>query len=226
MRELLSLAIFDVDGTLIDSQKHIHSAMGAAFRQLNLEAPDIGSVRNIVGLSLPVAIAKLAPMGAPVELLVEAYKGAYIGNPSLDLAPLYDGALDCLDCLSEERAMVLGIATGKGRRGLEMMLEMHALQGRFATVQHADANPSKPSPEMLYKALSETGIKAGHSVMIGDTSYDMQMARNAGLQAWGVAWGYHSVATLRDAGAHRIFESFAELQEGLLDWHVSKGDRV
>lgn len=223
MNELLSLIVFDVDGTLIDSQKHIHSAMGSAFRQLDLDAPDIGRVRDIVGLSLPVAIAKLAPSGAPVDLLVEAYKGAYIGNPSLDLAPLYHGAMDCLDCLSAADGVVLGIATGKGRRGLDLMLDLHGLQGRFATVQHADANPSKPSPEMLYKALSETDMRAEQSVMIGDTSYDIEMARNAGLQAWGVAWGYHSTATLQEAGADRIFESFPELQESLLDWHKSKG---
>lgn len=223
MSDMLSLVVFDVDGTLIDSQKHIHASMGAAFAALRLDAPDIASVRNIVGLSLPVAIARLAPDGAPVDELVEAYKNAYTGNPSPDLSPLYEGAMGCLDRLSSTEGVLLGIATGKGRRGLDLMMELHGLQGRFQTVQHADANPSKPSPEMLFKALSETGMGADRSVMIGDTSYDMEMGRHAGMQAWGVAWGYHDVDTLHKAGAHRIFDSFAELEAQLLEWHGLTG---
>lgn len=215
----LSIAIFDVDGTLIDSQHHIHGAMSGAFEALGLAAPTLAETRRIVGLSLPVAVAELAPEGAPVAELVEAYKGFFQASRSLSAAPLYAGALDCLDSLAGHPALLLGVATGKSRRGLDLMIDMHGLHGRFQTLQTADGNPSKPHPEMLHKALAETGTAAGQAVMIGDTSFDMAMGRAAGMQAWGVAWGYHEVAALHDAGANRVFEDFASLAAALADWH-------
>lgn len=215
----LSIAIFDVDGTLIDSQHHIHSAMTNAFEALDMQPPDLAAVRGIVGLSLPIAIAALAPEGAPVPALVEAYKDAFSIRRSRDAAPMFAGALECLDQLGAEAELLLGVATGKSRRGLDIMVEMHALHGRFVTMQTADGNPSKPHPGMLMRALEETGMPANQAVMIGDTSFDMEMGRAAGMQAWGVAWGYHEVATLQEAGATRIFTDFTALTGALLDWH-------
>lgn len=215
----LSIAIFDVDGTLIDSQHHIHGAMSGAFEALGMTAPTLAQTRRIVGLSLPVAVAELAPEGAPVAELVEAYKGFFQASRSEAAAPLYAGAMDCLDGLARHQQLLLGVATGKSRRGLDMMIDLHGLHGRFQTLQTADGNPSKPHPEMLLKAMAETGTLAGQAVMIGDTSFDMAMGRAAGMQAWGVAWGYHAVAALREAGANRIFQDFAELGAALAEWH-------
>ncbi|MDO5603724.1 MAG: HAD-IA family hydrolase [Paracoccus sp. (in: a-proteobacteria)] len=214
----LSLAIFDVDGTLIDSQHHIHGAMRAAFAAEGLTAPDLAAVRRIVGLSLPVAMAELAP-GHDPEPLVAAYKDAFITRRMREDAPLFTGALDCLDALAGHDALLLGVATGKGRRGLDAMVDLHGLHGRFATIQTADGNPSKPHPEMLLKALSETGTEAGRAVMVGDTVFDIEMARAAGVAGWGVAWGYHEVAALHDAGAARVFSDFTALTQALLRWH-------
>ena len=215
----LSIAIFDVDGTLIDSQHHIHGAMSAAFSALDLAPPTLAATRGIVGLSLPVAVAALAPEGAPVAEIVEVYKSHYTALRSYEAAPMYHGARDCLDHLAGRDALLLGVATGKSRRGLDLMIELHGLQGRFQTLQTADGNPSKPHPEMLLKALAETGTDPARAVMIGDTSFDMAMGRAAGMQAWGVGWGYHAVEALHEAGASRIFSDFASLTRALDAWH-------
>lgn len=215
----LSIAIFDVDGTLIDSQHHIHGAMMAAFTALDLPPPTLEATRSIVGLSLPVAVAELAPAGAPVRDIVEAYKGYFNAQRSNEAAPMYQGALACLDHLGAREALLLGVATGKSRRGLDLMIDLHGLHGRFQTLQTADGNPSKPHPDMLMKALAETGTGAAQAVMIGDTSFDMAMGRAAGMQSWGVAWGYHPVDALREAGANRIFENFDSLTVALDAWH-------
>lgn len=215
----LSIVIFDVDGTLIDSQHHIHAAMVAAFATCGLAPPTLAAVRSIVGLSLPVAIARLAPADAPVADLVAAYKTFFAARRSRDMAPMYAGARDCLDRLAGHARMLLGVATGKSRRGLDLMIEMHDLHGRFVTLQTADGNPSKPHPGMLLKALAETGMDPGRAVMIGDTGFDMAMARAAGMQAWGVGWGYHAVPMLHEAGANRVFADFASLSEALDRWH-------
>lgn len=219
----LSIAIFDVDGTLIDSQHHIHSAMTAAFSALDLIPPTLAATRRIVGLSLPVAVAELAPEGAPVAEIVEVYKGQYAARRSLEAAPMFDGVRACLDHLAGHEALLLGVATGKSRRGLDLMIELHGLQGRFQTLQTADGNPSKPHPDMLLKALAETGTAPAQAVMIGDTSFDMAMGRAAGMQSWGVAWGYHAVEALHEAGASRIFEDFASLTQALDAWHRGEG---
>ena len=219
----LSIAIFDVDGTLIDSQHHIHGAMSAAFSALDLAPPTLAATRGIVGLSLPIAIAELAPEGAPVAEIVEAYKGQFAAMRSHKAAPMYAGALDCLDHLAGRDELLLGVATGKSRRGLDLMIELHGLQGRFQTLQTADGNPSKPHPDMLLKALAETGTDPARAVMIGDTSFDMAMGRAAGMQSWGVAWGYHAVEALHAAGASRIFQDFASLTQALDAWHRGEG---
>lgn len=218
----LSIVIFDVDGTLIDSQHHIHGAMITAFEALGLEAPTLARVRGIVGLSLPVAIARLAPEGAPIPRLVEAYKETFAMRRAVDDAPMYAGARDCLDLLAQNDSMLLGVATGKSRRGLDMMIEMHDLHGRFATLQTADGNPSKPHPGMLLRALDETGMDPGRAVMIGDTSFDMVMGRAAGMQAWGVGWGYHATDDLHAAGANRVFADFSSLSDAIARWHLGE----
>jgi phosphoglycolate phosphatase len=207
------LVVFDVDGTLIDSQDHIVSAMAEAFAFAGCTLPSRSEVLAIVGLSLPEAIGKLAQeYSAEVQAgIVAQYKQTFTANSPTRIAPLYPGARETLDVLNGRSQTLLGVATGNSRRGLTRVLDNHGLTDFFATSQVADNHPSKPNPSMLLAAMHETGAGADQAVMIGDTSYDMEMGRAAGMQAIGVIWGYHSADMLRQAGASDIAESFDAL---------------
>ncbi len=212
----LRLVVFDVDGTLVDSQADIMTAMAAAFDGQGLPAPDGGDILRIVGLSLPQAMAQLAPDGADTRVMVETYKDAYAAARAAsgpDSSPLYPHVRGVLDALRAEDNTLLAVATGKSRRGLNLLIDTHDLHGHFVTTQVADDHPSKPHPSMLLTTLSETGVEARRAVMIGDTSYDMEMARAAGMLAIGVTWGYHDAARLRDA--HMLIDDI-RLLPGLL----------
>lgn len=196
------LVVFDVDGTLCDSQHLIVASMAAAFAAEGLPPPPRGRVLSIVGLSLPVALARLAP-DQPVAVqdrLVAAYKGSYSTARISHLPPLYKGMAEVVRTLSERDHVVLGIATGKSRRGLDHLLQGHGLEGVFATRQVADDHPSKPHPAMLFAAISEVGADPARTVMIGDTTYDMEMGRAAGAATLAVTWGYHPAAALEALG--------------------------
>ncbi|WP_370296260.1 HAD-IA family hydrolase [Poseidonocella sp. HB161398] len=216
----LRLALFDVDGTLVDSQGHIKLSMEAAFSAEGLATPPAAEILSIVRLSLPNAIAQLVPDMAPerIDRMVETYKDAYASLRGADAAassPLYDGALACLDALAAEDHVLIGIATGKSRRGLTHLLETHGLAHRFITTQVADDHPSKPHPAMVEAALSATGVEARDAVMIGDTAFDMEMGRAAGVRRLGVSWGYHPAERLQAAGAERLATEYAQVP-GLL----------
>ncbi|MEM8555820.1 MAG: HAD-IA family hydrolase [Pseudomonadota bacterium] len=212
----LRVAIFDVDGTLVDSQRTIISCMDAAFRQMDLTVPPPETIRRIVGLSLPVAIDRLAPEvpRSTQDRIVDAYKTAYANQrieEGIAGSPLYPGALKCLDRLGQDDHVLLAVATGKSRRGLNLLLGMHGLDGRFVSTQVADDHPSKPNPSMVEAILRETGAEAAETVMIGDTSFDMEMGQAAGLRRLGVSWGYHSVDALEAAGAEAMAHQFDEV---------------
>ena len=210
------LVIFDVDGTLVDSQGHIHAAMTAAFEGEGREPPSRDAVRGVIGLSLPQAIGRLA--GRPAPDLVEAYKDAYAALAatagSAEAAPLFPGAREALDALAG-RGFALGIATGKSRRGLASVLATHGLAGVFETVQVADDHPSKPHPSMIHAALAEADVASERAVMLGDTVFDIDMALAAGVPALGVAWGYHAGEALIEAGAGRVLDAYADLLPAL-----------
>jgi phosphoglycolate phosphatase len=208
------LAVFDCDGTLIDSQGIVVAAMQAAFEAEGLDVPEAPSVRHVVGLPLVDAIRRLAPGAPDAERLAERYRAAYgdrFGLPEFQ-EPLFAGATAALDALAGA-GYVLGIATGKGRRGLTRLLDRHGLTARFATLQTADDGPGKPSPDMLLRAMAETTAAPATTVMIGDTTYDIHMAHNAGVPSIGVAWGYHPASDLLAAGAAHLVEEFAALPE-------------
>jgi phosphoglycolate phosphatase len=214
----LRLAVFDCDGTLVDSQHSIVSAMTAAWRAHGLGAPDAKAVRRIVGLPLEIGIARLLPDGDgnDFERLSYHYRtAAFEARQQEEYAePLYPGAIEAFEAL-EAAGYVLGIATGKSRRGLDATLDRHQLTGRFVTLQTGDAAPGKPAPDMLLRAMAETGAEAGTTAMIGDTSFDMLMARSAGTAAIGVSWGYHGEDELRECGAERVLAEFGELPAAL-----------
>lgn len=202
------LAVFDCDGTLADSQANICRAMEATFATARLDPPDRADIRRIVGLSLVPAIAVLLPEGDPAlhEAMAEEYKRAFVAmraNNSLDPEPLFDGILESMDAL-EAAGWLLGVATGKSDRGLRLLLEHHGIHGRFVTLQTADRHPSKPHPSMLHTAMADAGASPQTTAMIGDTSFDMAMARAAGTHAIGVAWGYHTPEELEAAGAGHV----------------------
>jgi phosphoglycolate phosphatase len=206
---MLRLAIFDCDGTLVDSQANICLAMEECFVRADLPPPPRARTRRIVGLSLVEAMEAMLPEAEPAlhRSLAEDYKTAFqrLRGQGLVEEPLYEGVAALLDTLEEE-GWLLGVATGKSDRGLALCLAHHGLSRRFVTLQTADRHPSKPHPSMIDAALAETGVEAEAAVMIGDTSFDMMMAKAAGVTAIGVAWGYHEPAELIAAGADYIAE--------------------
>ena len=212
----VKLAVFDCDGTLVDGQAAICDSMEAAFASAGLPAPARHDDRRIVGLSLPQAIRLLAPDAEDMRHrhAVDAYKEAFRAcrlDGTLE-EPLFDGVAEVLADLAE-RGWTLGVATGKSDRGLASCLAAHGIAERFVTLQTADRHPSKPDPAMLEAALVEAGAQAADAVMIGDTTFDMDMARAAGVRAIGVGWGYHSARELREAGAEHVAMTPAELGE-------------
>jgi phosphoglycolate phosphatase len=214
---LTRLAVFDCDGTLVDSQANICRAMEIAFEGAGLQPPPRSAIRRIVGLSLVEAVAALLPEAdaARHHQLALDYKHVYRrlrASGELDDEPLFDGIPDVLQTLAT-RGWVLGVATGKSDVGLAHVLARHGITDLFATLQTADRHPSKPDPAMLFAAVAETG--ATETVMIGDTASDMAMARAAGARAIGVTWGYHDVADLIDAGADVVADQVSGLP-GLL----------
>ena len=210
------LAVFDCDGTLVDGQGAVCVAMDRAFAECGLPPPDHHQVRRIVGLSLPQALRLLAPATteAQRDTLDAAYRAAFrAAREAGELAePLFPGIAELVARLHAS-GWTLGVATGKSDRGLDHCLATHGLTRHFATLQTADRHPSKPHPAMLEAALGETGAAPGDAVMIGDTAYDIEMARAAGVRAIGVAWGYHEAAELRAAGAETVAQNPTELWE-------------
>jgi phosphoglycolate phosphatase len=210
------LVIFDVDGTLVDSQAAILAAMAEAFLRAGRPAPARAAALGVVGLSLPQAMAVLAPDAEAAQHLELArrYREAFLalrertgGEAAM---PLFPGARNTVARL-DGAGILLGIATGKARRGLDHFLVTHGLKQHFVATQTADDAPSKPHPQMVLNCLALAGVEARDAVMVGDTEFDMEMARAAGCRALGVAWGYHPRRRVLAGGAERIAESFEEL---------------
>ena len=211
----LRLVIFDVDGTLVDSQNEIWASMQAAYAAQGLPAPERLAVLGIVGLSLHAAFARLSPhLNDPArDELVVAYKAAYLDlrqRNGAGSSPFYPGARATLERLNSDPAKLLALATGKSRRGLDALIDAHGLGRFFISRQTADQHPSKPHPSMILACLRDAGVDPSQAVMVGDTSYDMEMARAAGVRTVGVTWGYHSPESL---GADAIIADFAQLPE-------------
>jgi phosphoglycolate phosphatase len=210
----MRLAVFDCDGTLVDGQADVCWAMDRAFARAGLPAPDPQAVRRAVGLSLGVAVSTLAP-DLPEEqarAVTEFYRSSFRGRREEGLLdePLYDGIAELLAGL-HDAGWLLAVATGKSDRGLAACLATHGISDLFVSLQTADRHPSKPHPAMLEAALFEAGAQPHQAVMIGDTSFDMLMARSAGVRGIGVAWGYHAPAELRSSGAIAVAETVAAL---------------
>ena len=210
----MRLAVFDCDGTLVDGQADVCEAMDAAFAAEGLAPPDRHLTRRMVGLSLPEAMRKLLPAGEPAthDALAAHYRDAYRARRTAGVLdePLFEGIPALLERLAAA-GWLLGVATGKSDRGLAHCLTTHGIAGHFVTLQTADRHPSKPHPAMLQAAMDAVGAKPSETAMIGDTAYDIAMARAAGVRAIGVTWGYHPPAELIAAGAVAVAQSAGEL---------------
>lgn len=217
----MKLVIFDCDGTIVDSQHSIVAAMEQAFADTGLAAPARTQILGVVGLSLLPAIVRLAP-GLPHAThlhIAELYKSAFQGIRRREAGhePLYPGAREAIATLHKRGDVLLGVATGKSLRGLRAVLEREHLMDYFLTLQTADTHPSKPHPSMIHEAMSHAGARPEETIMVGDTTFDMEMARLANVGAIGVAWGYHPAQALAEAGAHAVIDDY-----GLLDPALEK----
>jgi phosphoglycolate phosphatase len=211
----MKLLIFDCDGTIVDSQAGIVLSMDHAFRSLGLTPPPRAATLSVVGLSLPEAFAALAPDVEPDvrKLLAERYKSAFrdLDRDVSECEILFPGCKATITKLLDDDDVVLGIATGKSKRGVDRLMAREGWHGHFVTVQTADDHPSKPHPSMILQAMSETGAEPHETIMIGDTTYDIDMAHAAKVGALGVTWGYHHRDELADSGAHLIIDDYGQM---------------
>lgn len=224
----LRLVLFDCDGTLVDGRHPMVAAMAAAFAAIDRPAPPAAVVVGLLGLSLDDALRRLLPDAADDarrDMAARRFRAAYeaLRARADGGEPLFPGIARTLERIAAAGCL-MGIATGMARRPLLSLLAAHGLGGRFVTLQTADDGPGKPSPAMALRAMAEAGTDAASTLMIGDTTFDMQMAANAGIAAIGVAWGHHPVPALRQAGARRIAAMPAELPRLVMELLPGEGD--
>lgn len=214
-----ALAVFDCDGTLVDTHASIVHCMQAAFVAMGQRPPPSDAVRATIGLPLPECVRRILPdaeEGVRARI-VTAYREVFFDVRRFDSVdePLFPGILALLDAL-DARGIILGIATGKIERALNLTLERHGLLARFATRQTADMAPAKPDPAMLNRAMAEVGATPARTVMIGDSVYDILMSRNAGVCAVGVVWGQDNAGELAAAGADFLARDAAAVSAWVL----------
>ena len=212
------LLAFDFDGTLMDSQRDIVACMREAFTQFGLNLPEEEAVRQQVGLNLPDIMANLRPDLKREDhfTLSELYRDVYLerrlGNKLEEV--LFSDIKSTLSGMQDDE-IFMAICTGKKLRGLVPALEHNQIDHFFHSLHTPDNAPGKPNPTMLQQAMEFSATPVDQTVMIGDTTYDMQMAKNAGVTAIGVAWGYHSEQQLVEAGASEVLKSPQQLKETL-----------
>lgn len=220
----MRLIIFDCDGTLVDSQATIVACSQLAFKNCDLPVPSKDQVRRIVGLSLEIAMEQLLERQDPQEgkRIAQAYREAFnhLHSKQNFAEPLFDGVLDILNWLKAEN-YVMGVATGKAMRGLARSLDLHDLHKYFVTLQTADLHPSKPHPAMMQAAMSETGFDPHETMIIGDTSFDIDMGKAAGCHTVGVSYGNFTREEIIDCKANHVIDQISELQPIIQNWAYS-----
>lgn len=206
------LYIFDWDGTLSDSTGTIVTAMQRAAEDLGWRRPERDTVRNIIGLGLPEALQVLYPeisaeAGARLKAL---YSEHFLAIDQAEPAAFYPRVVESLEALRGEGHQ-LAVATGKSRRGLDRVLERLQLEGYFHASRCADETASKPDPRMLHELLVHFNLPASQAVMVGDTEYDMDMARRADMPRIAVSYGAHAPERLHPYEPALCMDCFSEI---------------
>jgi phosphoglycolate phosphatase len=208
------LIVFDWDGTLADSTGLIAHSLQQACRAIGAPVPEETRARHVIGLGLVDALRHVAPT-LPKESYQELaghYRDSYVARESE--IPLFDGVRQMLDEL-DAAGFLLAVATGKGRAGLDRALTLQGLAHRFFATRCADEGFPKPHPDMLLRLMEQASVDPDATLMIGDTSHDLELARNAGAAAVAVAWGAHPAEGLARFGALATVHSIAELRDWL-----------
>lgn len=204
----MRLVIFDADGTLVNSQAVILEGMRQVFLEFGYTPPPVTSMLASIGLSLNLLFAMLLQreVDEEIEQMSASYKKRFFNLKKIPelYSPLYDGIDEIIETLSAQPETLLAIATGKSRRGLNEMVDTFGYRDKFIALRSADDCPSKPHPAMILECCEIAGCDVLQTVMVGDSSYDMQMAIQAGTRALGVSWGYQDIASLEKSGAHAI----------------------
>lgn len=213
------LLIFDWDGTLMDSALKITRCIQAAGMQLGLEVPDHDTAKLVIGLGLEEAMQTLfkGASAATIHQLIDGYKHFFVHQDET-AQPLFAGVEDGLKRLSDT-GVLIAIATGKSRVGLDRVLEQNELRQHFVYTRCADEARTKPHPQMLHDILEYTAISPDRAIMIGDTSFDMQMAANANIRGLAVSYGAHPLERLENTHASAIVHSF----DDVLTWLEASG---
>jgi len=211
--EAIRLIIFDWDGTLMDSETQIVNSLFGAINDMQLEKRSAEQCRNIIGLGLREAIDALYPGrdDAFLQQFVEHYRHHWFDISHC--SELFPGARETLQLL-KEAGFLLAVATGKGRVGLERVLRHTGMEGLFDATRCSDETRSKPHPQMLQEILQELGVEAHQALMVGDTEYDLQMARQAGLYPVAVSYGVHARQRLMQQQPLTCLDNISEL----VDW--------
>lgn len=210
------LLVFDWDGTLMDSTSTIARSLQAGFRDVGLPAPSLRDCNYVIGYGLREAMHYLAPEAdeAQVARLVDAYKQHFFSGER-QLA-LFDGVAEALPQL-RNAGYTMAIATGKARAGLDRMLEMTGIGEYFEVTRCADESFSKPHPAMLEYILDYTVTEPHRALMIGDTTHDMELARNAGTHGAALSYGAHPIEDMLPLSPVAHFDDFPSLTQWLLE---------
>lgn len=210
------LVVFDWDGTLMDSVDRIVSSMRTAAQIVGLSIPSHDEVKQIIGLSIPEALKALFAgiTDEQIEIMRLQYKHQYLEGDNTP-TPLFEHAINLLSQLRQENKL-LAVATGKGREGLNRVLHVSETGNFFHTTRCAGEMPSKPNPQMLHSILAELDVAPHEAIMIGDTSHDLKMAQNAGVDSIGVTFGVHDKQELEQYNPKTVVNSLSELHQLLL----------
>ncbi|KTC05782.1 MULTISPECIES: HAD-IA family hydrolase [Pseudomonas] len=215
MRRDYDLLIFDWDGTLADSVGRIVLSMRTAAIETDLEVRDDTAIKGIIGLGLPEAIRTLYPQISGNQLIDfrQHYADSYMAMDNVP-SPLFDGVVESMQAFRED-GYRLAVATGKARRGLDRVLKANGWQDYFDVTRAADETASKPDPLMLNEIMAHCGVAPQRSLMIGDASFDLLMARNAGMDSVAVGYGAQPLESLRQFEPRLAIEHFSELRTWL-----------
>lgn len=219
---MYQLIIFDWDGTIMDSAMKISNCIQASARDVGLAVPTTEQAKSIIGLGLFEAMRHLFPNinEAEITAMVDAYKHHFVTADSTE-QKLFDGVEEGLQALNDAGA-VLAVATGKSRAGLDRAFNALDLKHHFVTSRCADETRSKPHPQMLHEILDFTAIEPKKAIMIGDTTFDLDMAANANVAGLGAGYGVHSEQMLIDSKALSVQPNFKQVIAWLLDGRVEK----